>query len=76
MVSNFFQEFSQRFWAPDVWLPPNVTWEDIKPSVKIAYPNFIDIIWYPILFSFALKFIRLLFERYDIIVVMYFTCHI
>ncbi len=63
MVSNYLQEFSQRFWTPEVWLPPNVTWDDIKPNDRISYPNYNDI-WYPILFSFGLTFIRLLFERW------------
>ena len=62
MVLEFLSETSQRFWSSDVWLPPNVTWEDIKPNDTILYPNFNDI-WYPVLFSFVLTFVRLLCER-------------
>lgn len=62
MVLEFLNEASQTFWSSDVWLPPNVTWEDIKPNDQIAYPSFNDI-WYPVLFSFVLTFVRLLAER-------------
>jgi len=63
LVSNSLSRISQTFWSADVWLPPNVTWDDIQPTETIAYPNFAHV-WYPILFSFGLTLIRLLLERY------------
>lgn len=75
MVSNYLQDFSQRFWTPEVWLPPNVTWDDIKPNDRISYPNYNDI-WYPILFSFGLTFIRLLFERCLMLILFVLFLHI
>lgn len=62
MLFSFMSQLSESFWSSDVWLPPGVTWKDIEPSDLIAYPRFSDI-WYPVLFSFALTFIRLLFEK-------------
>lgn len=65
MVVNFLNQLSESFWSSDVWLPPGVTWKDLEPNDQnpIAYPRFSDI-WYPVLFSFALTFLRLLFEKY------------
>ena len=63
LVSNSLSRISQTFWSADVWLPPNVTWDDIQPTEAIAYPNFAHV-WYPILFSFGLTLIRVLLERY------------
>ncbi len=65
MVVNFLSQMSESFWSSDIWLPPGVTWKDIEPNEQnqhIAYPRFSDI-WYPVLFSFALTFLRLLFEK-------------
>ena len=63
MVLDTIVEVSRSFWSSDVWLPPNVTWSDMQPTDENNYPDFRDI-WYPILYSFALTFVRLVFERY------------
>jgi len=31
------------FWNPEVWLPPNVTWEDMVPNDNVQYANFEDL---------------------------------
>ena len=51
-IVDALKGISETFWSPNVWLPPNVTWDDIKPNDQIAYRNFNDI-YYPILFSIA-----------------------
>lgn len=63
MVLNTIISISKSFWSSDVWLPPNVTWSDLESTDEINYPDFSDI-WYPILYSFALTFVRLAFERF------------
>ena len=62
MVLHKIITISKSFWSSDVWLPPNVTWSDIESTDEMIYPDFTDI-WYPILYSFALTFVRLAFER-------------
>jgi len=41
--------FSTWFWNDDFWLPPNITWQDIKSdsSSKINYANFDHLYVYP-----------------------------
>lgn len=56
---------SQTFWSSSVWLPPNVTWDQIKPTDEMAYPNFSDVLWYPIPMSLILTIMRkVILDRY------------
>ncbi|KDR21874.1 LAG1 longevity assurance-like protein 6, partial [Zootermopsis nevadensis] len=52
-----------KFWSPDVWLPPNVTWADLEPNDKIAYANYRHLV-IPLPLAFMLLGIRFILERY------------
>ena len=59
------------FWDPDIWLPPNVTWESFDTSqvVKEAviepgqFARFGDL-WYPIPMAVMMMVFRLMVEKY------------
>lgn len=51
-----------KFWNPDVWLPPNVTWADIEPNDKIAYADHRHLA-IPLPFAIVLLVVRLVLER-------------
>lgn len=51
-----------KFWDPSVWLPPNVTWNDLTDKDGIVYPKFVDIC-YPVVYSFVVVFIRFIVEK-------------
>ncbi|XP_063832943.1 ceramide synthase 5-like [Ostrinia nubilalis] len=52
------------FWSEHVWLPPNVTWEDIKPGPDKAV-NYNDHthVWYPIPLALVFIALRVAVER-------------
>lgn len=52
-----------KFWSPDVWLPPNVTWADLEPNDKIAYANYRHLV-IPLPLAFMLLGIRFILERF------------
>ena len=62
---------AQWFWDPDIWLPPNVTWEsfDTTRVVKEAviqpgdFARFGDL-WYPIPLAVVVMAVRQLVERF------------
>ncbi|KAK2706249.1 ceramide synthase 6-like isoform X3 [Artemia franciscana] len=62
-IQDAFWGFSERFWTPVIWLPPNVTWNDLKSTEAARYGTTSDI-YLPILFSFVLIFIRIIVERF------------
>ena len=62
-MQGAFRKVSERFWTPVVWLPPNVTWNDLKSTEEVRYATTSDI-YLPILYSFVLIFIRAIVERY------------
>jgi ceramide synthetase len=51
-----------KFWNPDVWLPPNVTWADLEPNDKIAYADHRHLA-IPLPFAVVLLCVRLVLER-------------
>jgi hypothetical protein len=51
-----------KFWNPDVWLPPNVTWADLEPTDKIAYADHRHLA-IPLPFAFVLLGVRYVLER-------------
>ncbi|XP_047520917.1 ceramide synthase 5 isoform X1 [Pieris napi] len=54
-----------KFWNEDVWLPPNTTWEDIKPGPdKVVVYNDHRHLLYPIPLAFVLIALRHLIENY------------
>ncbi|XP_043290137.1 ceramide synthase 6 [Venturia canescens] len=54
---------SSAFWSPDVWLPPNTTWDDIAPNSDNKYANHQHLI-YPIPMALCLLVLRYALERY------------
>ncbi|XP_014680865.1 PREDICTED: ceramide synthase 6-like isoform X2 [Priapulus caudatus] len=56
------QNFSAWFWNPGFWLPPNVTWEDIRSTDEVRYVEFSDLLASVPLAVGVLMF-RYLFER-------------
>jgi len=54
---------SSMFWNEDIWLPPNVTWADVKPVPgSNRYTNFNEL-WYPIPAGLIIIFVRALVMR-------------
>jgi len=51
------------FWSEYFWLPPSVTWVDLKRNETTFYPDANDML-IPIPMAIGLFFIRLLWERY------------
>ncbi|XP_066593918.1 ceramide synthase 6 [Prorops nasuta] len=60
---NILNNISAAFWSPDIWLPPNITWDDIKPTSENQYANHLHLI-YPLPMAFVLLGIRYALERY------------
>lgn len=52
-----------KFWNPDVWLPPNVTWADLEPNDKITYAAHRHLA-IPLPFAVVLLALRFVLERY------------
>jgi hypothetical protein len=63
-------DISSWFWNPDIWLPPNVTWDNFKePNVlnntaiePDNYAKFGDL-WYPIPMALVLMVLRRVLEK-------------
>ena len=58
------------FWNPDIWLPPNVTWDSFKEqkvlnNTVIEPENFAKFsdLWYPIPMALVMIFIRRVVEK-------------
>ena len=56
------ETLSEWFWNPDVWLPPNITWADIKSNETVKYAEFEDL-YHPIPMAFIFLVIRFFIER-------------
>ena len=56
---------SQWFWNERVWLPPNVTWEELDTLAESNENNYskFSYLWYPIPAAFLLIFIRTFSEK-------------
>lgn len=57
------QRLSEWFWNPEVWLPPNITWSDIKSNETVKYAEFEDL-YHPIPMAFIFLVVRFLVERF------------
>ena len=73
-------DFSAWFWNPEIWLPPNVTWESFQetphphdPDIKLplnhddnAGGEFAQFhdLWYPVPMAIAMMLVRYLVEKY------------
>lgn len=59
---DILKNVSSAFWSTDVWLPPNITWDDIKPNSENKYTNYQHLI-YPLPMALFLLIIRYALER-------------
>ena len=71
------------FWNEDIWLPPNVTWNDLESSMGHGDQEFESVakftdLWYPIPAAFVVIAVRLFFERYVMFTkqILYRYCHV
>ncbi|KAF7988587.1 hypothetical protein HCN44_001160 [Aphidius gifuensis] len=53
---------SSSFWSPDIWLPPNITWDNITPNSDNKYANWKHLI-YPLPMALCHLVIRFALER-------------
>lgn len=59
---ELYHRFNEWFWNPDIWLPPNVTWTDLKDTEDVKYAKFDDIYYaWPLAVFFCI--LRLFLER-------------
>lgn len=59
---NTLKNITSAFWSPDIWLPPNITWEDIKPNSENKYADYQHLI-FPVPMAFILLLMRYTLER-------------
>lgn len=52
----------EKFWDRRMWLPPNVTWEDLEPNGKIQYTNH-NHLYYPLPMALVMLIIRYFLEK-------------
>ncbi|XP_014211823.1 ceramide synthase 6 [Copidosoma floridanum] len=57
------RNFSQIFWSPDVWLPPNVTWDNIAPTPENRFADYRHLV-YPIPMALVVLVLRYALERF------------
>lgn len=70
-MGSLVQGAAQWFWNPDVWLPPNVTWDSFNEAKVVQdsrleptdFARFSDL-WYPIPLSIIVILIRYGVEKY------------
>jgi len=60
---SFVRTVLDKFWNPEVWLPPNVTWADLEPNDKVAYADHRHLI-IPLSLAIILLALRFVLERY------------
>uniref|UniRef100_A0A182N6Z5 Uncharacterized protein n=1 Tax=Anopheles dirus TaxID=7168 RepID=A0A182N6Z5_9DIPT len=55
---------SDTFWSTKVWLPPNITWEDIRPGVRsdVTHADYRHLV-YPIPLAAVIIVLRWVVER-------------
>ncbi len=63
MVDKSGQKAEFWFWDDQFWLPPNVTWKDLKAREEVSYADFGDLA-YPLLFAWVILFIRKVVEKF------------
>jgi len=61
-IMDILGNISITFWSPNIWLPPNITWEDISPNADNKYANYQHLI-YPLPMAMVLLGIRYALER-------------
>ena len=53
---------TDKFWDESIWLPPNVTWRDLRPNDKIQYADHKHL-YYPIPMALGLLLLRVFLEK-------------
>ncbi|ODM90846.1 Ceramide synthase 6, partial [Orchesella cincta] len=63
-MTAVLSSFLEHFWCPEFWLPPGITWDDIRPDqdTGVNYPIFGDA-FYAIPLAICMISIRFLVER-------------
>lgn len=58
------RDILDKFWSEDVWLPPNITWEDLAPGPDkaVSYTYHWDLL-YPIPLAFVLIALRYVLNK-------------
>ncbi len=65
MAVNTISHIAGMFWHERIWLPPNVTWDDLENmNIRNASYASSSYLWYPIPAAFILILIRSLFIRH------------
>jgi len=62
-----FNTIRKAFWAEHIWLPPNVTWEEIAPgsNPNVRHADYRDLIW-PLPLALGVMLLRYTTERFFI----------
>jgi len=50
------------FWSPEIWLPRNITWEDVTENKEIEYPDN-GALYYPLPLAVLFLGLRHLLEK-------------
>lgn len=61
---EILRNISAGFWSPDVWLPPNTTWDDLAPTAENKYVDYRHLA-YPIPMAMVILGLRYVLERYE-----------
>jgi len=69
-MADIMHDVSQWFWDPDVWLPPNITWDSFNQP-KVVKDNVLDPqdfakfsdLWYPVPLAIVVIILRSLVEK-------------
>lgn len=65
MATDTLSSIAGLFWHERIWLPPNVTWNDLENmNVQNASYASSSYLWYPIPAAFILILIRSLFVKH------------
>lgn len=64
MVGIWWRQLSSYFWHSHFWLPSGIEWEDIAPTEELKYPNFQDVLVYPLLLSVVFISLNFLLEPF------------
>ena len=65
MATYTISKVAEIFWHERIWLPPNVTWDDLETlNVQNASYASSSYLWYPIPAAFFLILIRSLFTKH------------
>uniref|UniRef100_A0A1B6IBE6 TLC domain-containing protein n=1 Tax=Homalodisca liturata TaxID=320908 RepID=A0A1B6IBE6_9HEMI len=60
---SVLQTVFDKFWDPDIWLPPNITWADLESNDKIEYANYKHLL-YPLPMAVLVLIIRYFVEKF------------